>query len=174
MKAIKILSLIFISLCLTFSSYGQLNDHDLRNSVDRKNIIDLTLLGQGGFLSANYSHILVVRQKYFLIASAGIGLVPYYAGFSIPHQLTFNIGKRTSFLEVGLGGTYMHGKTDESGFTKTTTTYLLSPVIGWRKNFKSHLVLRIYANPLFDTSGNTIVEDYSIVPFLGVSLGYSF
>lgn len=173
MKTFKNLSFI-IFILWTIHAYAQQNDHDLRNTIDRKNIIDITLLGQGGFLSVNYSRILLVRQKYFLNASVGTGMVPYYAGFSLPHQITFNIGKKSSFLELGLGGTYMRGKTDSSGFTETTTSYLLSPIIGWRKNFRSHLILRIYANPLFDTSGDYIYEDYAIVPYLGLSLGYSF
>ncbi len=174
MKTIIIASIIISGLFTSFNSYSQITEHDLRNTIDRYNIIDITLLGQGGFLSANYSRILLVRQKYFLNISAGMGMVPFYAGFSVPHQLTFNIGRKTSFLEVGLGGTYMRGKTDSSGYTETTTTYILSPIVGWRKNFRSHLVLRIYANPLFDTSGDSIYENYSIVPFLGISLGYSF
>ena len=174
MKTIKIISLFIFYLLLINPSYSQINNHDLKSTIDRKNIIDITLLGQGGFLSLNYSRILLVRQKYFLNASVGTGMVPYYSGFSVPHQLTFNIGKNTSFFEIGLGGTFMRGKTDSSGFTETTTSYLLSPVIGWRKNFRSHLVLRIYANPLIDTSGDNIYEDMSVVPFLGISLGYSF
>ncbi len=174
MKAIRWISLIFFTLFLTNTSYCQFNDHDPGNTIIRKNIIDITLLGQGGFLSANYSRILLVRKKYFLIASIGIGMVPYYAGFSLPQQLTFNIGKKTSFLEAGLGGTCMHGKTDSSGYTETTTSYLLSPVIGWRKNFRSNLALRIYANPLISVSGAPAYEDWPVTPYAGFSLGYSF
>jgi len=174
MKGIKALSLIFFWLTVSSTSYSQISDNDLKNTISRKNIIDITLAGQGGFLSANYSRILMVNQKFFLIASAGMGVIPFYAGFSVPHQLTFNIGKKSSFLEVGLGGTYMRGKTDSSGYTETTTSYLLSPIVGWRKNFDSNLVFRVYANPLIDVSGGTIYEDMAIVPFLGISLGYSF
>lgn len=174
MKGIKFLGLIFFCTIFAFESYSQINANDLKNIIDRKNVIDITLAGQGGFLSANYSRILLVKQKYFLLASAGMGVIPFYAGFSLPHQLTFNIGKKSNFLEVGLGGTYLQGKTDSSGFTETTTSYLLSPIVGWRKNFSNNLVLRIYANPLIDVSGASIYEDMVVVPYLGISFGYSF
>jgi len=77
-------------------------------------------------------------------------------------------------MELGLGGNYWSGETNSSGYTETTSSYNLSPIIGWRKHFKNNLIFRVYANPIFHVSGEYFYEDNAIVPYLGMSLGYGF
>lgn len=130
--------------------------------------------GTGLFVSVNYSRILLVKSNYFINASVGIGTVPFTGGITLPHQVTFNLGKKSSFLELGIGGSYWSSKSNSSGYTETVNSYQLCPIIGWRKHFNNNLIFRAYANPLFHISGENYIEDYSVVPYLGISLGYSF
>lgn len=174
MKTIRNNSLIVLCLLLSSMVFSRGNYEDLSKSLKRKNIVDLTIGGTGLFVSANYSRIISVKSNYFIDASVGIGSVPYIGGISLPHQLTFNFGKQSSFWELGVGGTYWSGKSNASAYTETINSYQISPIIGWRKNFKNNLIFRVYANPLIRISGENYIEDYSIVPYLGVSLGYTF
>lgn len=170
MKEIRIISLVGLCLLLSVIAYSQENE-DLSETV-KKNTVDLTVGGTGLFVSVNYSRILLIKSNYFINTSAGIGTVIMIGGVSVPHQLTFNIGKKSSFLELGIGGTFWTGKSNESGYTDIINSYYISPIVGWRKNFKNNLVFRTYANPLFYISGEK--SEYQITPFMGISLGYSF
>lgn len=165
--------LIGMCLLLSVTVYSQENNANLRKSV-MKNSIDLTVGGMGLGASINYSRILLVKSKYFINASVGIGTVPSIGGITIPHQLTYNFGKKNSFLELGVGGSYWSGKSNDSGYTETLNSYQLSPIIGWRKHFKNNMLFRIYANPLFHINGEYYIENYEVIPYLGVSIGYNF
>ena len=172
MRKFRNYSLLVFGLLLSSIVLSQETTNDLNKHRLRKNSIDLTLGGSGLFLSANYTRTIIVKPNYFVSASVGIGTVIMIGGVSVPHQLSFNIGKKSSFLELGLGGTYWTGKSNESGYTETISSYFLSPVVGWRKNFNNNLVFRVYANPLFYISGEQ--SDYAITPFMGISLAYNF
>ena len=139
-----------------------------------KNSVDATIGGMGLGISVNYSRTIVVKEKYFVVASAGIGSIPSIGGYTIPHQVTFNLGSNGNYMELGLGGSYWNGKTNSSGYTETATSYNISPIIGWRKHFNNNLIFRIYANPLFHISGEYFYENNAVVPYLGMSLGYGF
>ncbi len=166
-------SLLFFALVIPSMVFSQETADDLTTHNIRKNCIDVTVGGSGLFLSTNYSRVLVVQPGYFVNASVGVGTVLMMGGTSLPHQLTFNFGKKSSFLEVGIGGSYWTGKTDSSGFTETTSTYNISPILGWRKNFDNHVNFRAYVNPLFYVSGEQITN-YKVTPFAGISFGYTF
>lgn len=165
-------SLMLIGLFMSTMAFSQVNSDVTDNQKVRRNSVDLTLGGSGLFLSANYSRTILVKPSYFVNASAGVGTVIMIGGVSLPHQLTINFGKKSSFLEVGLGGTFWTGKSNSSGYTETVSSYYLSPIVGWRKNFKNNLFFRVYANPLIYVSGEK--SDYAVTPYAGISLGYSF
>ena len=168
MIKIKEYSLLLLLLALSSSTFSQEN-------IDlKKNAVDIAIGGNGLFISTNYSRIVLVKPNYFINTLVGIGTIPSVGGVTLPHQITFNIGKNSSYLELGIGGTFWSGKSNSSGYSETVTSYQLSPIIGWRKNFKNNLVFRAYANPLFHISGEYFIEDYSVVPYAGVSLGYAF
>jgi hypothetical protein len=165
-------SLIVVGLLMTTMAFCQEKQDDLGKSKVRKNSVDITLGGSGLFLSTNYSRVIMAKPNYFINASVGIGTVIMTGGITLPHQLTFNFGKKSSFLELGLGGTFWTGKSNDSGYTETINSYYLSPIVGWRKNFKNNLVFRVYTNPLFYISGEE--SEHTITPYAGISLGYSF
>lgn len=138
----------------------------------KKNIIDITLGGTGIFASINYSRVLLAKENYFINTSLGIGTVA--SGATIPHQLTINLGKQSSFFETGIGGILWSGTDTSSSRINTKNSYNLSPILGWRKYTKSNLVFRIYANPIFNISGDLVYGNNKVLPFGGISLGYSF
>jgi len=170
MKKLLIFIVVFITL-LTTKLYSQ---QGLPFFLERKNIVDITLGGNGIFVSANYSRIVFIESNYFLCASVGIGTVPFIGGSVYPHQMSINFGKKRNFLELGLGGSYWIGKTNSSGYTLTTASYNFMPSIGYRAHFANNLVFRVYATPIKHLTGKSIYEDYPIFPYGGLSLGYSF
>lgn len=174
MKKIGIKSMAGLLVLFSIVTYSQENGSDLKKIAERKNAIDLTIGGNGLFASVNYNRILIVRSYYFINASVGIGTLPLVGGFTLPHLVTCNTGKRSSFLELGIGGSYWSGKSNASGYTERNYSYQLSPIIGWRKHFKSNLIFRAYVNPLIHVSGEYYIEDYPVIPYFGISLGYGF
>jgi hypothetical protein len=166
-------SLLFIALVIPSMVFSQKTADDLTTRNIRKNCIDVTVGGSGLFLSTNYSRVLTVQPGYFVNASVGVGTVIMMGGTSVPHQLTFNFGKKSSFLEVGFGGSFWTGKTDSSGFAEKTNSYNISPIIGWRKIFENNMNFRAYVNPLFNVSGEQITNN-KFTPYAGISLGYTF
>ena len=138
------------------------------------NAIDITFAGSGLVISANYSRKLFVRPGFFMNASLGVGTVPSSGGLTVPHQITLNLGRRQSYLELGVAGTYFTGTSNASGFTERLYSYQLSPLIGYRRYFFNRMVFRAYLNPLFHISGEYYLENYAIIPYVGISIGHSF
>lgn len=104
----------------------------------------------------------------------GIGATLFPGGITLQHKVTLNFGKINSFIELGISGSYWLSKSNASGYTETINSYQLSPIIGWRKHLVNNLVFRVYTNPLFHISGEKYIEDYTIIPYLGISFGYRF
>ena len=175
MKNNRIISLIGLCLTLSLNSFSQENDTSPRNIENRKNNIDLTIGGTGVITSLNYNRIIKIKPKYFINYSIGFGIIPYSGGITLPHQLTSNFGAKNSFLELGIGGFYWTDKGyGESYALERLHSYQLCPIIGWRKHFKSNLLLRTYACPFFSLVGEQLLGGNSFSPYLGISLGYSF
>ncbi len=170
MKKLLIILIVFVS----FFSTKLYSQQGLPFFLEKKNTVDVTLGGGGIFVSVNYSRIVFVESKYFLCASVGIGTAPFIGGSTYPHQLSINFGKKRDFLELGLGGSYWIGKTNASGYTITDFSYNLMPSIGYRRNFSNNFVFKIYGTAFINLAGVYVFEDYPVVPFGGLSFGYSF
>jgi len=175
-KSINSITIIFLITLMLLSStlFSYEKRDDLRNTLTKKNVMDVTLGGTGLFISANYSRLFILKSNLFLNASTGIGSVPFIGGISVPIQLTCNLGTGKNFFEFGLGGSIWSGKSNASGYKESIDSYNISPIIGWRRNLHYGFVFRSYVNPLIRVSGEYFLEDYSIIPYLGVNLGYSF
>ncbi len=121
-----------------------------------------------------YGRVLLRKERWFLNGSAGVGTIAYAGGVTVPHQLTFNFGKRSSFFEAGVGGVFWNGTTDSSGFTDRESSYNLGPLLGWRKYCKHKFFLRIYMNPLVLSPVGSDFQDVFYILNTGFSFGYSF
>lgn len=166
--------LISLIILFTWPVLAQKKDFTRHEALQRKNSFVLTLGGNGLFLSLSYDRIIAVKPGYFMDANIGMGIFPGIDGVNISQQFIFNKGKRSSFFMFGLGGTYEWHKTDESGFTESVTSYNLSPIMGWKKIFHSHLLFSIYASPLIHVTGVNLYMGYAVIPYAGISFGYSF
>lgn len=167
---------ISVSLMLLFMSLVVFSQEENREDIYliKKNSINLTAGGSGLFLSFNYEKYFFIKTNYYLSASVGIGFIPISGGVTIPHMITYNWGKKSNFLELGLGGTYWSGTRNNTDKQESVNSYNLSPVIGWKKHFKKNMILRIYTNPLINVFGENYIEDLTVMPYLGISLGYTF
>ena len=167
-----------MAVCVALPAYAQEVDRDsaMTETLKLKNTIDITFGGSGLVISASYNRKLLVRPGYYLNASMGIGTVPASGGMVLPHQLSFNLGKRESYLEMGIAGTFFTGlsNANDSGERERLYSYQISPLLGYRRHFFNNLVLRFYLNPLFHISGEYYIENYAIIPYAGLSLGHSF
>jgi len=80
--------------------------------------------------------------------------------FTIPHQMTINFGRNSSFLEAGLGGVAV--------FAPEVTNYYLYPIVGWRLHPRGKkFSLRLFASVPF--SGIS-TKDIRWIP-AGISIG---
>ena len=168
-RTLQITFMFFISLSTLFSQEKVKTEFTVPSNSIEANLSLLFLAP-----SLEYGRILLHKEKWFLNGSAGIGTVAMAGGITVPHQLTFNFGKRSSFFEVGAGGIFWNGETDASGFTKRESSYNIGPILGWRKYCKRKFFFRLYMNPLVL---KPISNDFSDVLYIlntGFSFGYSF
>jgi len=145
-------------------------------STPQINHILFDLGGNGLFMSVNYGRVVNQYDGYLITGIAGIGMFPPLGGtgaiWTAPHQLTLNLGRSIQFMEIGIGGTYATGKTNASGYTEASYSYNLSPILGYRLQFKNKMVFRAYLSPIVHLWGEFLLEDYRVLPYLGLSLGY--
>lgn len=178
MEILKKISFTAVLLYLSIGAFAQdtvsvQEERVPKFEINKKNAVDLSVGGTGLFVSANYNRIVWAQPDYFMASSVGFGSIPIIGGFCFPHQLTVNIPQNKYFWEFGLGGSYWNGKSNSSGFTETIHSYHLSPIVGYRQQMDK-LVFRAYINPLIRISGEYLLEDNAVLPYLGVSLGYCF
>ena len=149
-------------------------DSAMTETLKCKNAMDITFAGSGIAISANYSRKILVRPGYFINTSMGVGTIPSSGGFTIPHQITLNMGINKSHFELGVAGTYFNGKNYSSGSPERVYSYLVSPLIGYRRYFFNRIVFRAYLNPFFYISGVYFIKENAIIPYGGLSIGHSF
>ena len=143
-------------------------------SASKKNSVEFLAGGTGLFMSLNYSRTLQEKEAYFTTVMLGAGTVPMIGGITLPHEVNFNIGKKSGFLILGLGGSYWTGKSNASGFTETIYSYNVSPIIGWRKHFGNSMLFKAYINPMVRISGEYFIGNNAVLPFGGIGIGYRF
>jgi hypothetical protein len=143
------------------------------------NNITVNLLGDGSNVSLNYERWLKLNDLMFLTGKIGVGygkkitidnLVdsimptpPVY--FTIPANVSFNIGKGRHFAEAGFGSTITIGDVNPHFLYYFTGGYRLQPLKKW------NMSLRIFGNYLFNSLEN--FKNLYFIPF-GISFGIAF
>jgi hypothetical protein len=142
------------------------------------NSINLNLLGRASNVAISYERLFPLmsflvfaadlgagygKQLQLTVDSTNLNEPPKY--LTIPHQISFNVGKGRSFLEIGVGGTATIGN--------VYPHYLFYPVVGYRFQplTSGNMKVRLYGNLLLVRH-----EDFRnifFVPF-GISLGFCF
>lgn len=175
MKTFKKCTVFIAFLFLSTTLFAQEITGDLTQIIKRKNSIDLTVGGTGLGISANYNRIIAVKTTYFTNISIGVGKLPAVQGTTLSQQITWNYGKKNDFFEIGMGGMLWLNYTSGGCASKGGNPYFLTPMMGWRRNFKNNMVFRLYLNPLIDLSEQEMFgRGTAVMPYGGLSLGYSF
>ncbi len=169
-----LLFIMITAMAVVTESHGQQQESS-SGLLTRKNSVRITLGGNGIIFSGEYARILRVKPACFLEGSIGAGVIPFSGGVVIPHQITWNRGKSTNFLELGLGGSFWTGKTDASAYEERDYSYSLSPVIGYRKLLlKKTCTFRIFLTPLIHVAGAYVYQNWPVTPWGGISFGFNF
>lgn len=168
---------LVLTITNSFSSSGQSKATVIQSRP--LNNIYVNIFGDVSLVSVNYERIKIISPYFFLSGNIGVGhqseiqicffgdcTFPESQKFiTFPHHLTANVGKKRHFLEVGLGGTYVYGKTQKK--------YFIFPLIGYRiQPLKSKkAIFRLY----FNTSAFNSFEEnvYLNIP-VGLSIGICF
>ena len=162
MKFILTIGVLIIGISCSFSQWNPKQKIDLS-----RNNIGVNLLGEGSFISLAYERNFSISENQFINAHLGVGynqeLCFLWCGeptryLTIPHRITYNVGKRKHFFEIGFGGVgILEHQLDQ---------YAVFPTMGYRFQ-GSHFFLRTYACYIMTSS------DITPIPF-GISLGGSF
>lgn len=134
--------------------------------------ININLAGDASIISINYERSFFICPAFFVAGNIGLGYNEEFKIFrtystpeeyvTISHYLTGNIGKRRSCLELGIGGTFISGSTDQYYILYPVVGYRLQPLKSGRLNFRAN-----FQFPLKE------IEDVFFSP-LGLSLGICF
>ncbi|PWU05108.1 MAG: hypothetical protein C5B52_00250 [Bacteroidetes bacterium] len=171
---LTIMKQIFILITLLISTHFQSHCQDsliLKTPYKiRQNAFYVELAGETLFgLSMNYERFFS-KKPGGLSARVGLGLgfvsdlETSESYFAIPLGLSYNLGfgSKTDFLE--LGANYSAIKGNEGG----GTLQFLNPVVGWRHISPNGFHMRVTLMPVL------FVEESYLLPWAGVSLGFSF
>lgn len=160
MKALSMLTIIFLLLYGSINAQDSNNKNTTKNSI-RKNSIYFELFGVGIIYSINYDRILQISKKTGIILRGGINYIP---AFNIkPHpigEIDVFMGSPMNFLEFGFGTTFYHPELDFPVMVR----------IGYRYQGPKGMLFRI---AYFYTPGEYPCFD-DIDLWGGLSIGYSF
>ena len=161
-------------LALLFSLIANAQD-SLRNIKGLpKNNIGVNIVGEASLIALNYERNFLLKSPHFINLSVGIGINEEFTLFTsgkeyltFPHHLTYNIGRKKHFFEIGIGGT---GLIDRKA---NFASYYIYPIAGYR--FQSirqgKLFFRTYLAWLFQT--NEKKTGVFLIP-VGVAIGVTF
>lgn len=165
----KIAFSTFLIICIMWFADAQV--------ITSSNNYFLSFLGDASAVSLKYERSYSFKSG-FVATGVGVGIgtsglfgtlsnesISEKSSFAtIPHHVTYNLGRGKHFLEAGFGGSVLLGSPNED--------YLVYPTLGYRfqnfGNFKSNFRVFVQA-PLGGNPGNDVL----FIP-LGFSLGSSF
>ncbi len=159
--------IVLILLSFALPSYSQQNK--IEPFYQRAQSVFFELGGNGIILSGNYDLRFAKKQNGFG-ARVGIGYVSDFfdrGGLSFPVGVNYLAGKKTNYLELGIGATVYTVK----GLTlfkedRNKAGVIFVPSLGYRyQPISDGLTFRIFASPLIG-NGSTF--------WAGLSIGYKF
>lgn len=155
------LSLLLISFC-SVSLYGQ--------TTLKQNDIYIEAAGNGLFASVNYERQLTKEPG--LGIRLGIGFYTeraFYLTIPVGINYLFELKKKNSFIDAGLGATWARINGEVFGSTKNSNgDHFINfvPSIGYRKHTNKNIMWRISITPA--------ANKFTLVPWLGFSIGKRF
>ncbi len=122
--------LIVLSLLPLALSYAQ---DEPTPTIERSDFtISLNMAGDISIISLGFEKLYFIKPAFAITGKIGLGINsefslsdnPANTYFVLPHHVTANFGKRKSFLELGIGGSYMTGS--------QVSEYFVYPMLGYR------------------------------------------
>ncbi|NOR44668.1 MAG: hypothetical protein GQ534_03700 [Candidatus Delongbacteria bacterium] len=165
------LILLFIFCFTLFSSQKD----SLNYSLESNNNVYLSFLGDGNPVALNYERIFQEKENLFHAFKMGIS---YYVNFGgaeayeltsdttddsgliFTNHITFNYGRKYTYLEVGIGTTYYDVRGDYG--------IIAYPIIGVRRQSNNGSV-RLFCHPF-----HIMKDNVEFIFPVGFSLGISF
>ena len=144
--------------------------HSVGQTTFKKNSIYLEAAGNGIFASVNYERQLTKEPG--LGVRVGVGFYTDYAFYlTIPFGINylFELKKNKSFIDAGVGVTFARIDGDLSGSSENPNGDHFGnfiPSLGYRHHTEKNLLWRISLTP--------VINNYGLVPWLGISIGKQF
>lgn len=178
--------IILINILFHLTAKAQINKPSKTDSLNtsRAQNIFLEIGGPGLFFSANYD-TRFSQQRDGLGARIGLGFLPVSTDYyiTLPVQINYLLGKRSNFLEMGIGATLVY-----SSFLRYPDYYM--PVrqsfrireydvagtitLGYRyQPVNSGFNFRASFNPIFIISNYVYNGGIRFGPYGGISAGYT-
>lgn len=175
----SVLLSIFILIANFQPCNGQIvknNDASNREKGNTERVKNSLYLSTGGVAIAFYSLNYERRIGDKLWGRAGFSYAPILQSksASIPLGLTYLVGEKANFLELGLGSTFLYYKdAEEFDFfddsDNKNSRVVLTGTIGYRyQPVEDNLFFAIAFTPVYSPS------NAAIRPFGGLSIGYSY
>lgn len=168
MQKISVLKsiLLFVSLFVVLIS------RSIAQEFPERKAVHLEVLGIAYLNSINYeSRISQSHSGFGYRAGFGITGIDGFRVFSFPIGINYLFGKRRDFLELGAGMTVLGIKDRQSlqtsSFLIDATTFQAQYGIGYRRVFKSSLLIRIGVQSF-------IQRNESFIPWVYYGIGFAF
>jgi len=147
----------------------------------RKNSVFAEVGGLGYFISVNYERRFGnSRNNNFAAWRAGVS--PMGSIGTLSTAVSYNIGSKTDFFEVGVGGGYYYGLNNKND--QNVNYPYFTPTIGYRHLSRSGFMFKTFLSMLSIRQLNynrynynyyqTPTISYYFYPYVGFCLGYSF
>jgi hypothetical protein len=159
----------------------------------RKNAVFSELGGIGYFVSLNYERMFYLND--FTFVAWRMGISPMGPIGTLSTALTFNVGTRTDFLELGAGTGYYYAIGDNYDGDQSVNYSYVAPCLGYRRISKSGFLFKTYVSLFtlkeaktvsssqtvnngfgytYTTQVNRTVYQSKYYPFAGFSFGLAF
>lgn len=172
------LAVFIIFTCIHISQAQRNSDKDIDNSQTetKERVKNAVYLSLGGPSITVFSLHYERRIDKQLWSRVGFSYSPFILnGVTVPLGLNYLIGNQASFFELGLGTTFIYTREGlsfsffDDDSDEDTFFIALTGDIGYRyQPRQENLFFKVTLSPLY------IPAKSKIIPFLGVSLGYSF
>ena len=165
----RVYALVFIFLLPLAFIYSQ--EEALPDTRRSDFTLSLNMVGDLSFFSLGFEKLFFVKPSMMIAGKVGLGFNtefdlsdnPSDTYFVLPHHLTANYGKRKSFLEFGIGASFIT-KSQYSG-------YFVYPMLGYRLHPFKNPGFSFRAWLFFPIGQSSKVEELNI---LLVPYGLSF
>ncbi len=151
----------------------------------RRNSIFLEVGGNGGFYSLNYDRMLLEAEYWRLAGRAGVMYYSTVSGgreegrsswLAVPLEVSWLHGRKSHFLELGLGVTPLYQKYPQEGSVAPESELRLLPVgrLGYRyQQREGGMFYKAGFTPMAQFSKERNLGHSTLLPWFGLAVGYT-